>query len=172
MDQVQGTIDNIYTKMVTIKRGPRAGSDTPVYHAVVNGTDVNLGFKCEFEEGESVNWEVEHKYGEYKYVGAATGSVQTLSKVPSNTSNGAALSPTPHPRPDFPVAKDSRGMTIARQNSGGHAAAMVAALIEKDIIVSSDQAMITFFDMVYEITDFATGHREQAQAAAMTAMEE
>ncbi len=172
MDQIHGTIEGIYTKMVTIKTGRRAGSESPVYHAIVNGNDVNLGFKCEFEEGESVNWEVEHKYGEYKYVGPASGSVQTLSKVPSNTSNAAALSPTPHPRPDFPVAKNSRGMTIARQNSGGHASAMIAALIHSGQIKDEDKAMEVFMDMVYEITDFATGHREQAQAAAMTAMEE
>jgi hypothetical protein len=172
MDQVTGTIDSIYTKMVTIKRGPKAGNDVPVYHAIVNGNDVNLGFKCEFEEGESVNWEVEHKYGEYKYVGVGTGSGQASNQVRSGASNGAAASPTLPTKADFPVAKDSRGMTIARQNSGGHAAAMVVALIKEGHVANREEAMDAFFDMVYQITDFATGHREEAQAAALSAMEE
>ena len=65
MEVIQGTVDSIYTKDITIKRGPRAGQDSKVYHAMVNGHDINLGFNCDFQEGEQVTLNVEEKFGSY-----------------------------------------------------------------------------------------------------------
>ena len=170
MEIISGTIDNIYTKTVTIKRGPRAGSDTQVYHAVVNGHDVNLGFKCQFEEGESVSWECDHAYGEYKYVGASAGKAVISNGIRSVESNVASKAPAT--RAAFPVDKNSKDMSIIRQNSGQHASRMVAALISSGQIQDDEEAMAAFFEMVYQITDFATGHREEAQAKAMSVLED
>ena len=73
---------------------------------------------------------------------------------------------------EFPVPKDTKGITIARQNSGGHAAAIVGSLIEGGHIKSVEEAQEAFMELAYAITDFATGHREEAQAKAMLAMED
>lgn len=169
-EQVQGIVTDINTKTVQIKRGPKAGSDSTVYSMTLDsGHVINLGFKCEFVQGESVNLTVEAtNFGDYKIVskGAATAP-QVKQPVTSS-----APAPQPSPRTEFPIDKNSRGMSITRQNSGGHAATIVAALIKNGHITSLPEAKDAFFDIAYDITDFATGHREVNQVAAMQAMED
>jgi len=168
--QVTGIIENIYTKTITIKRGPRSGQDTNVYHAELStGHDVNLGFKHNYVVGESVAWELEEAYGDYKIVDNKGGSTVSNGAEPISS---VVSSKTSVKRNAFPVNKNSKDMSIIRQNSGQHASRIVAALIQSGAIKNEAEAMDTFFQIVYEITDFATGHREMAQVAAMTAMEE
>lgn len=170
MQQIQGVIDGISTKTVRTKFG-----DKDVYHADINGQDVNLGFKCPYVVGESVTLDVEHKYG----------SLQAINPPPK--ANGASVSPgnasasrvqavataVPFaPAAEFPVAKNTKGITIARQNSGNHAAAIVCALIAAGKVKTQPEALEAFMDLAYEITDFATGHREVNEAAAIQAYED
>jgi hypothetical protein len=161
--QIAGVIDSIYTKTVPTKRG-----DGTVYHAMINGTDVNLGFKCDYAEGEAVTLEVEHKYGGYQLISGRKGAVAGAS---NGIGNASPNNPTPRRAapPEFPVPKNTKGITIARQNSGGHAATIVAALIEKGVIKTTEDAAEAFMKLAYEITDFATGHREAMQAEAIAA---
>lgn len=169
-EQVQGLIQDIFTKQVTIKRGPKAGNTSTVYEAVLDtGHKVNLGFKCDYTKGESVNWALEAtNFGDYKLLIAGQASASP-AKQPTTSSTPPA---PPVPRKEFPIDKSSRGMSITRQNSGGHAATMVAALINAGEIKSSTVAMEVWLEMVYDITDFATGHREEAQAKAMQVLED
>ena len=159
-----GTIDSIYTKTLKIKNGPRAGQDTQVYHAMINGYDINLGFKCDHQEGETVSLTVENGRFGYELVKNPQAGAQPIAPAPTVSS---ASAPQTCKAPDFPVAKDSRGMTIARQNSGGHAARLVVALIDQGAVSTKDEAIEAFMEFAYQITDFATGHREINQAAAM-----
>lgn len=170
-EQVQGIITSINTKTVTIKRGPKAGSDSTVYEAELDsGHRVNLGFTCKFTQGESVNWSLEAtNFGDYKLL-AGGPTTTTAAKQPSTSSTPPA--PQPSPKREFPIDKNSRGMSITRQNSGGHAATMVAALIASGNITTRADAIDTFMEFVYDITDFATGHREEAQAKAMQVLED
>ena len=159
-EQISGVIDSIFTKTVSTRRG-----DAQVYHAMINGHDVNLGFKCDYAEGESVTLEVENKYGGYQLVSGRKGSV-----APKGSNGAGSAVGNPKVRqapPEFPVPKNTKGITIARQNSGGHAATVVAALINAGVITTTKDASDTFMQLAYEITDFATGHREAAQAAAI-----
>lgn len=156
MQVVSGVIDSINTQTVKTKFGDKA-----VYHAMINGQDVNLGFKCAYSEGESVTLNVEHKYGSLQHiqdVGKANGTGATgpspVQAVPTQPATKAAASS------EFPVAKGSRGITIARQNSGGHAAQIVAALIAQGAINNAEEATEAFMEIAYDIADFATGHRE------------
>jgi len=169
-EQVQGVVQEINTKTVQIKRGPKAGNDSTVYSMTLDtGHKINLGFKCTYAQGESVNLTLEPtNFGDYKIIssgGAVPAPVQQAAAKHTNMTMAA-------PTREFPIAKDSRGMSITRQNSGGHAAVMVAALIEQGTINTPEGAIDTFMDFVYEITDFATGHREEAQAAAMQVLED
>jgi hypothetical protein len=160
-EQIAGVIDSIYTKTVKTKRG-----DGQVYHAMVNGHDVNLGFKCDYVEGEAVTLEVEHKYGGYQLINGRKGSVAGASNGTGTTSPNPATPRRAAPA-EFPVPKNTKGITIARQNSGGHAATIVAAMIETGQITTVDDAADAFMTLAYQITDFATGQREQAQAEAI-----
>jgi hypothetical protein len=171
MQTIQGNIDSIYTKAVPIKRGPRAGQDGTVYHAMVNGYDVNLGFKCDYEEGEFVTWAVEEKFGGWQQVkgGAATtqeAKPATSTGSPSNSGPPVVTGKAPT---EFPVPKNTKGISICRQNSGGHAATIVAAMIKAGMIDNETDATETFLRIAYEITDFATGQREAAMADAKQA---
>lgn len=170
MQQVQGVIDGIRTQSVNTKYG-----DKDVYHAMINGQEVNLGFKCPYVVGESVTLDVEHKYGQLQAILPPTGApaangagapAAQVQAVPAQQNQKATV-PT-----EFPVAKNTRGITIARQNSGGHAAQIVAALINQGKLTTVEEAKEAFMDIVYDITDFATGHREAAQAEAIQAYEE
>jgi hypothetical protein len=170
MTTIQGNIDSIYTKAVPIKRGPRAGQDGTVYHAMVNGYDVNLGFKCDFEEGELVTWNVEEKFGGWQLVkggapqAAASNSEPSTASKPNTGPITTGTAPT-----EFPVPKNTKGISICRQNSGGHAAVIVAALIKQGVIKDQAEAAQAFLELAYEITDFATGQREAAMADAKAA---
>lgn len=160
IEQLQGVIDSIYTKTVQTKYG-----DKPVYHAMINNIDVNLGFKCAYTEGESVSLQVEN--GKYGYE-LAKGAAQ--SKGTAQPPAASATSPAPIPRQapaEFPVPKHTKGIAICRQNSAGHAARIVASLIDTGQVSGEKDAMDAFMRIAYEITDFSTGHREAKQAEAM-----
>lgn len=166
MQQVQGVIDGISTKTVRTKFG-----DKDVYHANINGQDVNLGFKCPYVVGESVTLNVEHKYGSLQAINpppAANGASAPTPPVGAPTKQAVPFVPAA----EFPVAKNTKGITIARQNSGNHAAAIVCALIAAGKVKTQPEALEAFMDLAYEITDFATGHREVNEAAAIQAYED
>lgn len=166
MQVVSGVIDSIYTKEVNTKFGSK-----DVYHAMINGVDINLGFKCAYSEGESVSLNVEQKYGSLQLV-PGNGSGQPASPAVSGQASKvpqAAPAPKQQAYTEFPVPKNTKGITIARQNSGGHAARIVGCLIDNGTIKSKDEAIEAFMDVAYSITDFATGHREVNEAAAMQA---
>lgn len=169
---VQGVVTEINTKTVQIKRGPKAGSDSTVYNMRLDtGHDINLGFTCKFAQGESVNLTLEAtKFGDYKIISGTgvTGQQPAAASAPKVTSPAPAHTP----KREFPIDKASRGMSITRQNSGGHAATIVAALINQGKIDNEVEAIKIWMDLAYDITDFATGHREEAQALAMQVLED
>lgn len=168
---VQGVIDNIYTKEVNTKFGPK-----PVYIAQVGGQEVNLGFKTPLAMGETVSLNVEHKYGSLQLVqGTPTGS---NGAVPSNgVANAPAVAsgvPITGPAPvkvEFPVDLNSRGTSIIRQNSMVHATKMVDGLIAAGLFKPATEADYT--NKVIELAgvayDFSSGQGEVKQEAAMAA---
>jgi len=154
MTDVVGVIDSIYTKDVTTKFGTKE-----VYHAMINGQDINLGFKCAYVVGESVTLPVEHKYGSLQLIQGGNGAAPAATGIKAAPVQAQATAPQ-QAATEFPVAQGTRGITIARQNSGGHAATIVAALIAQGKITTPEAALDEFMELAYEIADFATGHRE------------
>jgi hypothetical protein len=163
---VAGKIDSIRSKLIHTKFG-----DKPVYHASIGGQEVNLGFKHNFVEGENVTLNVDHKYGGLQLIpgteqkGLPPGGA---TPAPSNQTSTSA----PVSRAAFPTPKDTKEVSIIRQNSGQHASRMVAALINSGAITTKDAAIETFIEYAYQITDFATGWREVKQAEAMEAYDQ
>lgn len=168
MNTISGKIDSIYTKEVQIKNGPRAGSTSTVYHAMIAGHDVNLGFKCDFEEGESVNLTVEEKYGGYQVVkGGGNGAA---APAPAAAQAAApALKPAPAA---FPTPKNTKEISIVRQNAMRHAVPIVKDMVDAGVIPApKDEAEYVekVIEVAYSVFDFSSGWREQKMADAQAA---
>lgn len=166
---VAGVIDNIYTKEVTTKFGPK-----PVYIAQVGGQEVNLGFKTPLAMGETVSLNVEHKYGSLQLVqGPVTGTApQSNTNGATGPSATAAGVPVTGPAPikvEFPVEINTRGTSIIRQNSMGHARSIVDGMCLNGVFTpkSETEYLEKVIEIAYAVTDFSTGQREvKAKAAA------
>lgn len=169
IETIEGVIDNIYSKDVNTRFGQK-----PVYHAMIEDIDVNLGFKCDYEEGEYVTLQVQNgKYGYELAKGngaASTKPVPKASGMARNSQRPNNAAPAKR-APAFPVPKDTKDISIIRQNSGNHASRIVAALINQGEIKDAETALDTFMDLAYAITDFGTGHREEKIAAQQAAQE-
>ena len=164
MAQIVGKIDSMYDKDIKTKFGQKK-----VYHAMVDGHDVNLGFKKEYEIGEMVTFEVEHKYGGLQLVNGRKGAsgtttVQpTVGDIPSGSGGKATA---------FPVNKNSKDHSIIRQNSLTHASRVVHdyyTITGKQPTESLDEYVESVIDMAYIFCDFSTGHREAKMSSAMAA---
>ena len=157
--QVKGVIDSIYTKSVNTKRGP-----APVYHATIDGQDINLGFKTTHHEGEYVELEVETKFGSLQMIQPSKGgpsAAPTTSPPSGVTSMGRATA--------FPVDIQSKDMSIIRQNSLTHSREIVNNMITCKVIVikTEEEYLSKILEIAYLLTDFSSGHRETKQAAEL-----
>ncbi len=169
-EQISGVIDSIYTKDVQIKNGPKAGSTSTVYHAMIQGHDVNLGFQCAFQEGESVTLNVEQKYGGYQVV-KGNGSGSPVKAAPaSNAGPGSAPTQVSAAKPAFPTVKNTKDVSIIRQNSMTHASRIVRDMVDLGVIAAPPKEaeyVEKVIEVAYTIADFSTGWREQKMADAM-----
>lgn len=169
-EQISGVIDSIFTKEVQIKRGPKAGSTSTVYHAMIQGHDVNLGFQCAFQEGESVTLNVEQKYGGYQVV-QGNGSGTPVKAAPaSNAGQSSAPTQVSAAKPAFPTVKNTKDVSIIRQNSMTHASRIVRDMVDLGVIVAPPKEaeyVEKVIEVAYTIADFSTGWREQKMADAM-----
>jgi len=168
-EQISGVIDSIYTKEVNTKRGP-----ANVYHATINGHDVNLGFQTKLSQGENVVLNVENKYGGYQLIqGDPTGPTTQVSAANTSGNNGGVQS-RPAAKQAFPVDIDTTGTSICRQSSLRRAVESVAVMIEAGILSfrTEQDYLDKIFEVAYQYTDFTTGQREVKQAAAQAAYNE
>ena len=104
IENIEGVIENIYSKDVNTRYGQK-----PVYHAVIDtGHDINLGFKCDYEEGEYVSLDVQNgKYG-YELAKTGPGAALTGGAPKAAAPKGGRSAPNvratgPKATPAFPV---------------------------------------------------------------------
>jgi hypothetical protein len=173
-EQIAGVIESIYTKDITIKNGKRAGQTSKVYHALINGHDVNLGFQTSLAEGEQVVLDVEHKYGSYQLVQPGKQNVSSSPTVGSAPSNAPTKRPGAANKPAFPIATNTKDISIIRQSSLNRAVEVVETMLDAGIIVirTEEEYLNKVFEVAYQFTDFGSGQREVKQAAVMAAYEE
>ncbi len=172
-EQIAGVIDSIYTKEIQIKNGPRTGQTTQIYHATINGHDVNLGFETKLSQGENVVLNVEHKYGGYQLLqGAPSG--QPTSVPAAGIGTAVAAPRNPAARAAFPVDIDSTGTSICRQSSLNRAVELVSLMVAESIVVmkTEQEYLDKVFEIAYQFTDFTTGQREVKQANVQAAYNE
>ena len=155
----------MHTKTVQTKFG-----DKNVYHCEVGGQPINLGFKKVVEEGETVTLTVDRKYGGLQYVSHG-GNAQAKPASNVGGQSGAASTAT---TAGFPVAKNSREVSIIRQSSLNRAVEVVRGLMDCGLFVpqSEQEYLDKIVELAYMFTEFSTGHREVNQAKAMQAYEE
>ncbi len=159
MNRVEGNIDNITTKEVKTKFGPK-----PVYMVEVNGTVVNCGFrKPSFHVGEYVEWDTEIKYGELQLVTKGQAPSQGQQQQPQSRGT------TTPPRSQFPVGKDTKDISIIRQSA--LKAAVETFALSKDSWSADDMDDLAeqIIHLAYKYAEFGSGHREVK--AAKKAME-
>jgi hypothetical protein len=173
VNTISGVIDSIYTKEVQIKNGPRAGQTSTVYHAMIQGHDVNLGFKCDYQEGESVTLTVEEKYGGYQVVkgngNANAPSVPNAASQAGPAQPAAPLGPKPAA---FPTPKNTKDISIIRQNSMTHATRIVDDMIIHGVVKApktEGEYVEKVIEVAYQVFDFSSGWREQKMADAQAA---
>lgn len=171
-EQIAGTIDSIYTKDITIKRGPRAGNTSPVYHATINGHDVNLGFQTTLVEGQSVVLDVENKYGGYQLIQQGKGNVSNSGTVGNAT--GSAVPKSPSTRAAFPIPNNTKDTSIIRQSSLNRAVEVVTLMVDHGLFnpKKEEELINKIYEVAYQFTDFGSGQREVKQAAVIAAYEE
>lgn len=168
-DVVSGNIDSIYTKTVQTKFG-----DKIVYHAMVDGNDVNLGFKHQYAVGETVNLDVEHKYGGYQLIPSAGNVSSPGNMVAGSNSAPAKRTPAPKSGPAFPVATNTKDISIIRQSSLNRAVDVVEKLQAIGLFIPGNEQeyLDKVLEVAYMFTDFGSGQREVKQAAAMSGYED
>lgn len=112
--KVQGVIDSITSKTVS--------NGGTVYTALIDGQEVNLGFKCDYSEGEYVDLDVEStKWGlqvprfPAKKGGTPRPSTQAKPQASAPRATGKM----------FPVDPNSKDHSIIRQNALTNANTMV-----------------------------------------------
>jgi len=159
---ITGVIDSITTQDVQTKFGQKQ-----VYHAMINGHDVNLGFKTECIIGQQVTFNVEHKYGGYQLLQGAPTGTPTEVGPPGTPPVGASKAT----KAAFPVATNAREMSIVRQSALNRAVESVALLVEKGVITLTTESAYQekVLEFAYFYTDFGTGQREAKAAAAQAA---
>jgi len=152
--KVEGTVDSVYSKT----KSTRSGKDVTIYYGTVEGTEVNLGFKPTWTEGEYVSVEVAEKYGEYQITGKAKpGSTPAPKAGTKDVSSGSFK------RGTFPLEPTDNQVSIIRQSSLNRAVD-TANLMEKMGLLADDMTKEELeeliFEFAYKYTDFGTGQRE------------
>ncbi len=115
--KIEGVVENILTRSVNTKNGPGT-----VYTAIVNGEEVDLGFKKEYEVGALFSAECEKKYGKWK-----PGASVSAPHVKYGATSGAGG--RTHMGKPFPLPSEHGDNSIIRQNSLTNANATISAYL-------------------------------------------
>ena len=162
--KVSGVIDSIVSKTV--------GNGGTVYTAVIDGTEVDLGFRCPHNEGEYVDLDVEStKWGLKIAQPGARRSVQAAS-APARQQNNSTRTAAQKSK-QFPVDPDSKDHIIIRQNALTNANAAVASAIAAGAkYKSAEEVFNEVIKVAYNLTGFAMGTLDATLVAEARAKQE
>jgi len=160
---IEGVVTNITSKSVTLKNGPRAGKSVPVYSMMVDGKEIELGFKKPTtEEGELFRGSVSdspNRFGKYEL---ETPNGSTVKSLPSTTTHSTRAW-------SFPIPKDDHATSICRQS------ALKAAV---DILTNTgfyagakkaDDVVVVTLNMASKLATWTTGQTEVEEAERILA---
>lgn len=128
-----GTVTDLTERQAKTRYGLK-----PVYGGEVSGQAIEFGFKKDEKvpypsRGDVVSYRVKYEYGKYKVCGLSVGDPPAPVKAAAPGGGAASATGTTKPaggsfRP-FPVPMTHGDTSIIRQNSLGHAVALVAAFV-------------------------------------------
>ena len=160
------TIENITTKEVTTKFGPK-----PAYTIIANGERFSYGFKKPtFGIGDEIDFQfTENTYGK----NVDLTSVQMIKKgtgVPATASASPAKAPYSPPAKVFPIPLLHGDRAIVRQNSITNATKAVCDYVgsKEDVATIQDYAEI-IIEIARKFEAYSCGDLDTAQAEAMVA---
>lgn len=142
--KVEGIISEIRTRTVS--------NGGTVYTAVIDGTDVNLGFSCTYSEGEFVSVDVEStKWGlqvPSKRRGSGAAPAQQASPAPAHTAKKM-----------FPVDPNTKDHSIIRQNALTNANTAVGSAIAAGVFKpkTQDDVYNEIIKVAYNLVGFGMG---------------
>ena len=161
------TIENITTKEVTTKFGPK-----PAYTIIANGERFSYGFKKPtFGIGDEIDFQfTENTYGK----NVDLTSVQMIKKgsggTPVTASASPAKAPYSPPAKVFPIPLLHGDRAIVRQNSITNATKAVCDYVgsKEDVATIQDYAEI-IIEIARKFEAYSCGDLDTAQAEAMVA---
>jgi hypothetical protein len=161
------TIENITTKEVTTKFGPK-----PAYTIIANGERFSYGFKKPtFGIGDEIDFQfTENTYGK----NVDLTSVQMIKKgsgvAPTTASASPAKAPYSPPAKVFPIPLLHGDRAIVRQNSITNATKAVCDYVgsKEDVATIQDYAEI-IIEIARKFEAYSCGDLDTAQAEAMVA---
>ena len=160
--KVQGVIDSITSKTVS--------NGGTVYTALIDGQEVNLGFKCDYSEGEYVDLDVEStKWGlqvpRFPAKKGGTSRPSTQAKPPASSAPRATGKM-------FPVDPNSKDHSIIRQNALTNANTMVANACkysEESLFATREDYFNEVIKAAYNLAGFAMGTLDKVLAQQLAA---
>lgn len=163
--KVQGVIDSITSKTVS--------NGGTVYTALIDGQEVNLGFKCDYSEGEYVDLDVEStkwglqvpRFPAKKGGGTSRPSTQAKPQASAPRATGKM----------FPVDPNSKDHSIIRQNALTNANTMVAnACLHTDEgpFATREDYFNEVIKAAYNLAGFAMGTLDKVLAQQLAAEQE
>ena len=144
--QVEGIISEIRTRTVS--------NGGTVYSADIDGTEVNLGFKCEYKEGEFVSIEVEStKWG------LQVPSKRRNTSAAAPAQRAAAPAPARATKQMFPVDPNTKDHSIIRQNALTNANTAVRSAILSEVFEpkTPDDVYNEILKVAYNLVGFGMG---------------
>lgn len=148
--QLTGNIDDIITKTVQIKNGPRAGGTGVIYTLQVAGNKVNVGFDSSYQVGTVFSKDVvgPNKFGEFT-LSKGNGSTSTIKSTQGTMGRA------------FPVPMNDHAVSICRQN------ALTNAIKYLDLIEDTNSTVDHVLDVAYAFSKWTTGQSEIEEAKKM-----
>lgn len=161
MQQVQGTVTNAWSQAKTSK----AGKNYTVNYIQMDSfpETISTGFKELFQTGQSVNINVDKKYGEMQYISDAMAPPPQGAPAPQQGAPVAPQGQPPVQKAEFPIAPGSRQISIIRQSSLKCAVEALGPVKDgQEIKAYAEEAielalMFTDFGSGQDITDIMTG---------------
>ena len=168
--KVTGVIDTITSKTVS--------NGGTVFSAIIDGTEVNLGFNNPYSEGEYVELEVEQTKWGLQVPRKPRGGTAAGSKAAPKT--GVDSGQRQAPRTQFPVDPNTKDHSIIRQNAltNANTAVANACKYDSDGINSREEYYNEVIKVAYNLAGFAMGSldralvEQNAKAQAAAALEE
>lgn len=123
--QLNSVVQDVMTKSIPIKNGPRAGTMGIVYTLMVDGKKINYGFTKPPQKGEFISVDISdtpNRFGEYELQGSRRG---TASGNGGAQASGNFQKGTNQMDKGFPIPKNNHAISICRQNALTHAVNIV-----------------------------------------------